>query len=206
MTNLGKRHFPLLVLIGGKPGTGKSTLAQQLAQPEQLGLPLLSRDAIKVGLVETYALAAPTADREIIESDERRAIIVPTSFNLFYETITMWLRAGVSLIAEHAYTARSEATINHWIPLAQAVLIECHTAADEARRRFFAREQQDPRHLPRRLAAMAERITLGTDPWSTETPLRLAVPTLRVDTTEGYQPAIEEIANFCREIMHYHRT
>lgn len=201
MTNLAQIHRPLLVLIGGKPGTGKSTLAQQLAQPEQLGLPLLSRDTLKVGLVETYALAGPTADRERIESDERRAIIVPTSFTLFHATITLWLRAGVSLIAEHAYAPRTEAMLNELVPLAQTVFIECHTSAEQARRRFFTRECQDPRHVPSRLAAMAERVKLGTDPWATETQLRLAMPTLCVDTSDGYQPPIAEVVHFCRMAM-----
>jgi adenylate kinase family enzyme len=44
---------PLLVLERGKPGFGKTTLARRLGESDALGLPVLPRDAIKVGLVET---------------------------------------------------------------------------------------------------------------------------------------------------------
>src|SRR5688500_7528188 len=81
---------PLLVLVSGKPGAGKSTLARRLSESDALGLHVLSRDAIKVGLVETQGA----------ETDEIRNVIVPRSFDLFFETIELWLRAGVSLIAE----------------------------------------------------------------------------------------------------------
>jgi adenylate kinase family enzyme len=43
---------PLLVIVCGKPGSGKTTLARRLAEMDALGPPLLSRDAIKVGLDE----------------------------------------------------------------------------------------------------------------------------------------------------------
>ncbi|MDQ5854653.1 MAG: hypothetical protein M3380_21795 [Chloroflexota bacterium] len=35
---------------------GKSTLARRLAETDALGLPLLDRDAIKVGLVMTHGM------------------------------------------------------------------------------------------------------------------------------------------------------
>ncbi len=65
---------PLLVLVTGKPGSGKSALARRLAETDALGLPLLSRDALKVGLVETYG----------VETDAVRATVVPLSYALFY--------------------------------------------------------------------------------------------------------------------------
>lgn len=35
---------PQLVIVRGKPGAGKSTLARRLTEPDALGLSLLSRD------------------------------------------------------------------------------------------------------------------------------------------------------------------
>ncbi|MEZ4679906.1 MAG: AAA family ATPase [Caldilineaceae bacterium] len=192
---------PLLILIGGKPGTGKSTLAQRLARPEQLGLPLLSRDAIKVGLVETYALSEPTLSRVEVESDARRSTIVPNSFSLFHDTIAQWLRAGVSLIAEHSFTQRSTAAFVPMREIATVVFVECRTSDEEAQRRFLERELRDPRQRPDRLALMQLRIDQGSDPWTTSTPFVLDVPTLHVDTTDGYTPTVDQIVTFCRKAM-----
>jgi predicted kinase len=128
--------LPLLVLIGGKPGTGKSALAFALSSPEHLGLPVLSRDAIKVGLVETYALHEPNASREAAESDDRRATIVPASFSLFYETIEAWLRRGVSLIAEYGFGENAGADVKPLLELAHAAFLECHAPDDVARDRL----------------------------------------------------------------------
>src|SRR4051812_33774887 len=80
---------PLLVIVSGKPGSGKTTLARRLADPDAFGLPLLHRDAIKAGLVASHGVETPAA----------RAVIVPRSFDLFFQTIELWLRASVSLIA-----------------------------------------------------------------------------------------------------------
>ena len=56
---LKKHHFwilvgitPLLVLIGGAPGTGKTTLGQRLSQT--LGLPLISRDMIRHIVLDAF--------------------------------------------------------------------------------------------------------------------------------------------------------
>ena len=67
---------PLLVLVTGKPGAGKSTLATELSRMQNLGLPLLSRDAIKAGLVETWAFVQPGASRDVIETDALRSSLV----------------------------------------------------------------------------------------------------------------------------------
>ncbi len=81
------------MLVTGKPGSGKFTLARRLAETDALGLPLLSRDALKVGLVETYG----------VETDAVMATVVPLSYTLFYDTIASWLRGGVILIAEYSF-------------------------------------------------------------------------------------------------------
>jgi len=116
---------PLLVLVTGKPGSGKSTLACELGRAEHLGLPVVSRDAIKAGMVETWAYAQPGASRSAIETDELRSSLVPRSFELFYKTIASWLLAGTSLIAEYGFDRRTESALATVIGLATTVVIHC---------------------------------------------------------------------------------
>jgi hypothetical protein len=52
---------------------------------------LLHREAIKAGLATSHGTGTLAV----------RAMVVPRSFDLFSPTIELWLRAGVSLIAEH---------------------------------------------------------------------------------------------------------
>ena len=190
---------PLLVLVTGKPGAGKSTLATELSRMHNLGLPLLSRDAIKAGLVETWAFVQPGASRDVIESDELRSSLVPSSFDLFYRTIAGWLQAGTSLIAEYHFDRRTEPNLADVIGLAKTVVVHCEAPDEVCQRRFITREQRDGKIRPDRLAAAIDRIAKGTDLWSQFESMTLPLPTLRVDTEGDYKPTLLEISAFCRD-------
>lgn len=189
---------PLLVLISGKPGSGKSTLAQKLSKAEHLGMPVLSRDAIKSAMVETFALSQPELPRNQVETGELRSKVIPASFNLFYKTMTEWLEAGVSLIAEYQFSQRTEKNLTPIIQLANTVHIYCDCSRETARDRFFKREEKDGLASPERLKNITSRIEAGTDTWRTFEALNLNLPRLVVDTQQGYQPDLHEISSFCR--------
>lgn len=191
--------LPLLILVAGKPGSGKSTLALELGRAQNLGLPVLSRDALKAGLVETWAFARPEATREAIETDELRSSLVPRSFDLFYKTITNWLQAGTSLIAEYGFDQRTEPALIEVVGFAKAVIIHCQAADQICRHRFLEREQRDSKIRPDRLVATIDQIATSNDAWSRFKPISLPLPTLQVDTTTGYRPALPEICAFCRQ-------
>ncbi len=177
-------------MVTGKPGSGKSTLARRLAEPDALGLPLLSRDALKVGLVETYG----------VETDAVRATVVPHSYALFYDTIASWLRGGVSLIAEYSFVrSRSEADLRPLTRLARAAVVHCDTSDEVACRRYIERERANPRVRADLLAATMGRMERGEYAWAMFDAPDLGVPTLRVDTTHGYVPGLDAIAAFCRD-------
>jgi len=180
---------PLLVIVRGKPGAGKTTLARRLAETDALGLPLLSRDAIKAGLVATHG----------VETDAVRATVIPQAFDLFHRTIELWLREGVSLFAEEAFSrARAEAALRAFAALAAAVIITCDTSDEAAARRYIEREDANPRKRPDVLAATAEQMRGGVYPWRVFDAFDLGVPALRVDTTDGYAPNLDAIVAFCR--------
>jgi predicted kinase len=188
-----------LVLVTGKPGSGKSTLAIELGRAENLGLPVVSRDAIKSGMVETWAFGRPGASRQAIETDELRSHLVPSSFELFYETIARWLHVGTSLIAEYGFDRRTEPGLANVIGLAKTVVVHCEAPDEVCQRRFIAREQRDGKIRPDRLAAIVERIAQGSDPWTQFESMNLRLLTLRVDTTCDYKPTLSEISAFCRD-------
>jgi predicted kinase len=190
---------PLLVLVTGKPGSGKSTLAIELGRAENLGLPVVSRDAIKAGMVETWAFVRPGASRDVIETDELRSSLVPSSFDLFYKTIASWLQAGTSLIAEYGFDRRSEPALANIIGFAETVVVHCEAPDDVSQHRFISREQRDRKIRADRLAAIMERIATGTDPWTQFEPMSLPLSTLRVDTECDYKPTLREISAFCRD-------
>ena len=180
---------PLVVIVRGKPGAGKTTLARRLAAPDLLGLPLLDRDAIKVGLVETYGE----------ETDAVRRVIVPRSFDLFFHTIEVWLRAGVSLIAENSLRwDLHESRLRALAGLARTVVIHCDTADSVAQRRFIERQLANQRARPDLRAATIERMERGEYPWRVFDAFDLDVPMVRVDTTEGYVPGLDALVAFCR--------
>jgi predicted kinase len=118
MSQSSRASLPLFVFVSGKPGSGKSTLAQRLA--DALWFPLLSKDAIKQGLLETRAAAEDEAAREVDG---------PTSFGVFYGAIGFLLRSGVSLVAEVSFQrGLDEPKFQPLMEVARIVNVHCETS------------------------------------------------------------------------------
>lgn len=108
--------LPLLILVSGKPGAGKSTLPRQLAAEEAFWLPLVSCDPLRVGLLETGVAASA-----------RIAI------DLFYGNIEYLLDRGVSSIAELSFRrGLDEAQRRLFIDRCRMVNIHCLTTIAES--------------------------------------------------------------------------
>jgi predicted kinase len=177
----------MLVLVGGAPGAGKSTLARRLG--EALWLPVLSRDAIKVGLAEPRGIDDPVRGRELAER----------TFALIYGTIGHFLDAGCSLIAEHGFwRGRSESELAPLIKRARAALVHCHLPREEHIRRCEARLSRRERHGSHPDAEFIAQMRSGTFDWGRYEPPSLAIPIVDVDTADGYIPDLATLVAHIR--------
>lgn len=165
---------PALIVVSGPPGTGKTTLAHAIAST--VGCPAICRDEIREGMVH-----AGTPDRTM-----RRA------YDAFFDTLGVLLRAGCTVVAEAAFQDRLwRPILSPLAGLATIRIVRCATDSALARARVASRLAADP---TRAAHDDREHLTRPRDPhW---TPIALDVPTLDVDTTDGYAPGLDEIVAF----------
>ena len=163
---------PLLAIVTGRPGAGKTTLARELASLQRC--PMLSRDEVKEGLVRT--MGSPSEDVQLKATDA------------FFRALTARVEEGLSLVAEAAFqhgvwTSRLEPIL----AIADVRIVVCDVPAKVARERIGRRAALDPGR---------ERFHPGNEVREEYDPPRIAVPTLEVDTADGYRPQLGEIAEF----------
>ncbi len=89
---------PLLIIINGPPGAGKTTLGKKLAK--QLRLPFFNKDGIKDTLFNTLGWR----DREWSKKMGQASIAV------LFHLLARQLEAGQSLIVENAFIPRFDTT------------------------------------------------------------------------------------------------
>lgn len=171
---------PRLIVVTGQAGSGKTTLAHRLAGA--IGCPAICRDEIKEGMVHAYGpgFAAATSDP-----------LTRLTFPLFFECVRLLLAGGVSVVAEAAFQHRLWAHgLGPLLDIADSVrIIRCHTADPVLLQR---RRERLATVATRRAHADADvlRLTPGWDA------IHLDLPTLNVDTTDNYRPALDEVAAF----------
>ena len=180
---------PLLIIVGGAPGTGKSTLAQQISRA--LNVPVLSKDMFRETLVDATGLRT---------RDEVRAQSA-LLFRLLYGIAGRLLQDGSSVIAECNFRRDiSEPELMPLVERSRAVQIHCETSKEESLRRYVARFERGERHWCHFDADWLadERAGLHAQDADVYGPLDLGIPTLRVDTTVGYAPDVDEVLSFIR--------
>lgn len=178
--------LPRLILVGGAPASGKSTLVAHLVG--QFGLPLIAKDAIKEVLFDV--LGSP--DRE------RSRQLSGAAYALVWATTSWLLDAGVGAIVDcNFHRGPAEANLRPLTGRARAVLLHCVAPPRELVRRYVARAAQGARHPGHHDSTNADNVAADVLAGTYE-PLDLAVPTLLIDTTAGYTPDLPEIVAFVR--------
>ena len=171
-----------LVVVSGAPASGKTTLARTLGR--RLGLVVLEKDALKEALADAVGLPDDIAASTRIGSASYAAL-----FSLAREL----LAAEVGVLIESNFRRDfSEAELALVATVATSVhLVHCTAASDLIARRYQSRSRH-PAHLDsERHAAVRADLAAGR-----YEPLRVAWPTVVVQTDSGFEPTVDEIAAF----------
>ena len=166
--------LPLVLIVCGAPGTGKTTLARKLAPA--LGLPLIARDDLKESLFETLGWSTVEWSQQLGRA----------TYELVYLLIERLLEARCSLLVETPFdpdwaNPRFQA-LQARHPFQPAQVIPS-TPADLLRQRYARRVDNGDRH-----PGHVDRLRMGQ--FDTEElgqrnrPLDLEGPVLNIDTSD----------------------
>jgi energy-coupling factor transporter ATP-binding protein EcfA2 len=190
--NMGIQHMstkPKCVIITGRPGSGKTTLAGKLCAA--LYLPKISRDEVKEGYVNTFG----------VKHDSLPADTNGVVNEVFFETILTLLKGNISIVIEAAFQQKLwDLVVPRINEIAHTCIIVCDLNADLSARRHLERGLANPDrefyHGDKRVTLFRE--TGQFEPGEEYLPPEYDVPALSVSTLDGYAPSLEEIVAFVK--------
>ncbi len=172
----------MLAIVAGRPGAGKSTLAHKLAK--RIHCPLISRDAIKEGLVNTMG-----------DKGAPGGALAAEAIEAFFAVVELLLERRVTLVVDAFFP---QEFWNHHIDrikkLASVKLVFCDVDLETARHRMMQRRLED-KHWDE---FHNQPVDQKSVPPTRYEPLDLGVPRLIVDCRTEYCPDLESIFRFTK--------
>ncbi|TDD78024.1 ATP-binding protein [Actinomadura darangshiensis] len=175
---------PTLIVVSGPPGSGKTTLAHRLAQG--LGCPAIVRDEVKQGMVLAAGSDPAGNDR----------LNLPT-LSAFFEALAVLAKAQVTVVAEAAFQDRVwRPNLEPLTGIADIRVIRCTAPAAIAHQRIAERIAGNAHRAAHGDRALLDAIAGGRHSNDSFVWISLDVPTMSVDTSDGYSPGLPEIIAF----------
>ena len=186
---------PNMIVVTGRPGSGKTTLAHQLSK--MIYCPALCRDEFMEGYINTVRNSHGSLDNVNL-----------TLTNAFFDIIHKTVECGISVIIEAAFQHKLWAPrLEPFLDKTNIALIICSVSPNTAQTRFVERGSLDPNRVHFHGDNISEVQTAETSKqiiMPSYTPPQLNLPTLTVDTTDGYNPNLENISDFIRRQLLSH--
>ena len=175
---------PKCIIITGRPGSGKTLLARQLA--ERLSMPVISRDEIKEGYVNTFGIR-----HDQLPPDTNGLVT-----ELFFDIVNQYLTGNISVVVEAAFQHQVwESRMAGILELACTWIVLCSCDDAVAARRHLQRGLENSNreyyHGDRHVAHYRKTGEIPAP--DTYAAPEFDVPTIRVSTEGEYVPSIDEI-------------
>ncbi len=182
---------PKCIIVTGRPGSGKTSLSKILA--ERLWMPVISRDKIKEGYVNTYG----------VKHDQLPPNTNSVVTNFFFEIVNQYLAGKISVVIEAAFQHKVwEPRIPKILELGAPHIVVCSVDGMVAAKRHLQRGLDNPNreffHGDKRVS-IYRKTGVMSPPGNYMAP-DFNVPTVHVSTEGQYSPSIDEIVNLVLQI------
>ena len=180
---------PKCVVVTGRPGAGKTTLAKKLG--ERLSMPVISRDEIKEGYVNTCG----------IKHDQLPPNTNGLVSDIFFGLVNQYLARKISVVIEAAFQHHVwEPRMLEFLELARVWIVLCSVNDETAATRHLQRGLENPEREFYHGDARVAHYTKTGEILSAESYAapRFNVPTIEVSTDGEYVPGISEIVKRIR--------
>ena len=186
MAYLDTSAKPLLLIVTGRPGAGKTTLSQKMGN--EFFMPVVSRDSIKEGYVHTFGKKhneLPTETNGIVN-------------RIFSETLMCLISNNVSVIAEAAFQHQIwVGLLAPFIDEARIFIIICAidgaTAVERFVKRGFDIDKREYFHGDKGVDMARKGIKLSVSHYDAPRLDTSLARTIYVDTTDEYVPSLESL-------------